>query len=77
MPGGKAFTESTILSPPVEGARAGQASIAVTVRDPYDDGPVSGATVTVSLDGVNTSKTGGATAKSSFPGWSPARPRSR
>ena len=69
--GAKTYTQSTILAPPVEGARAGQAYIAATVRDSYNDGPVSGATVTLNLNGVNSSKTTAASGQVIFPGLAP------
>ncbi len=69
--GGETFTESSILAPPVEGARAGQAYVAVRVLDAYSDGPVPGATVTMTLGGSTSTATTDANGQVVFPGLAP------
>jgi hypothetical protein len=70
-PGGRTFTETGILAPPVEGARAGQAYVAVRVLDAYSDGPVPGATVTMTLAGSTSTATTDTNGQVVFPGLEP------
>lgn len=69
--GGKTFSESSILAPPVEGARAGQAYVAVRVRDAYSDSAVSGATVTMTRGGTTSTGASDANGQVVFPGLEP------
>jgi hypothetical protein len=70
-PQGKTFTETGILAPPVEGARAGKSYVAVRVRDTYSDGPLSGATVTMTLGATTSTSTTDANGQVVFPGLDP------
>ena len=70
-PRARTFTQTGILAPPVEGARAGKSYVAVRVRDAYSDGPVSGATVTMTLGGSTSTRTTDANGQVVFPGLAP------
>jgi hypothetical protein len=68
---GRTFTESGILAPPVEGARAGRAYVAVRVLDVYSDAPVAGATVTMTRGVSTTTAATDANGQVVFPGLDP------